>query len=186
LSLLKACLESRPLRSGHKPDQINSIMKNDQISLNILTELQADSSIRNQDLADKIGLSPSPCLQRVRKLEKEKVITGYTAQINLSKIFDHVVVILEVSLKNNDIKSALSFEAYIRKNPMVIECNQVSGQFDYLVKFISRSIEHYMAESDKMLDHCEAIGSIKTHVAMKTIKEFTGFPIKHLMESYRE
>lgn len=158
-------------------------MKNDQISLNILTELQKDSSIRNQDLAEKIGLSPSPCLQRVRKLEKEKVIKGYRATINLSKIFDHVIVILEVSLKNNDIKSAVSFETYIKKNPMVIECNQVSGQFDYLVKFISRSMEHYMAESDKMLDACEAIGSIKTHVSMKTIKEFSGFPIEHLLDS---
>jgi len=52
------------------------------------------------------------------------------------------------------------------------------------VKFIARSMEHYMAESDKMLDACDAIGSIKTHVSMKTIKEFTGFPIRHLMESY--
>ena len=159
-------------------------MKNDKISLNILMELQADSSISNQDLADRIGLSPSPCLQRVRKLEKEKVITGYAARINLSRILDHVIVILEVSLKNNDIKSALSFEAYIRKNPMVIECSQVSGQFDYLVKIISRSMEHYMAESDRMLDACDAIGSIKTHVSMKTIKEFTGFPIRHLMADY--
>ncbi len=161
-------------------------MKNDKISLNILSELQADSSIRNQDLADRIGLSPSPCLQRVRKLEKEKVITGYSAQINLSKIFDHVIVILEVSLKSNDIKSALSFETYIRKNPMVIECHQVSGQYDYLVKFIARSMDHYLTESDRMLDACEAIGSIKTHVSMKTIKEFNGFPISQLVKSYEE
>jgi len=166
------------------PDK--KLMKNDKISLNILTELQADSSIRNQDLADRIGLSPSPCLQRVRKLEKEKVIKGYSAQINLSKIFDHVIVILEVSLKSNDIKSALSFETYIRKNPMVIECQQVSGQYDYLVKFIARSMEHYLTESDRMLDACEAIGSIKTHVSMKTIKEFNGYPISHLMKSYEE
>lgn len=158
-------------------------MKNDRISLNILTELQADSRIKNQELADRIGLSASPCLQRVRNLEKEKIIKGYTARVDLAKIFDYVIVILEVSLKNNDIKSALSFETYIKKNPMVIECHQVSGQFDYLVKFIARSMEHYLAESDKMLDQCDAIGSIKTHVSMKTIKEFTGFPIRHLMKN---
>ena len=112
-------------------------MKYDKISLNILNELQADSSIRNQDLADKIGLSPSPCLQRVWNLEEQKVVKGYTAQIDLSKIFDHVIVILEVSLKSNDIKNAVKFEKYIKTNPMVIECHQVSPVWYFSCSFWS-------------------------------------------------
>ncbi len=105
--------------------------KLDRIDINILTRLQADSNLTNVQLADAVGLSPLPCLQRVKRLEKVGLIQGYRANINLSKLLEHVVVFTEVTLNDHRRNDLIKFEREIRREDNLEECHLVNGGYDF-------------------------------------------------------
>lgn len=106
----------------------------DKIDRNILRILQADGRISFTELGEKVGLSTTPCTERVRRLEREGIIMGYNARLNPQHLKGSLLVFVEISL---DYKSGDTFEEFRRavlKLPHVLECHLVSGDFDYLVK----------------------------------------------------
>src|SRR6185312_1147457 len=108
--------------------------KLDRIDLKILAQLQRTGRITNVELADAVGLSPSPCLTRVKRLEQVGYISGYGAQIDLKKLGDFVTVFTEVTLQDHRSSDFVRFESKIRNVDEIMECYLVSGGYDYLLK----------------------------------------------------
>ena len=118
-------------------------IKLDRIDINILAHLQRNGRITNVELAEAVALSPSPCLIRVKRLEKAGYIVGYNAHIDIAKLGETVTVFTQVTLSDHHMEDFARFESGIRTVDEVIECHLISGGYDYLLKFMTRGIAHY-------------------------------------------
>ncbi len=156
--------------------------KLDRIDINILSTLQKQGNITNVNLAEAVGLSPSPCLQRVKRLEKAGYIENYRAVINLKKLADHVIVFTEVTLADHRRKDFVKFENEIRKHDHVVECHLLSGGYDYLLKFVARSVSQYQEIMEDMLERNLGIDKYFSYVAIKPVVTENIVPIQDLVE----
>jgi len=156
--------------------------KLDKIDLNILSVLQDNGRIKNIDLADKVALSPSPCLQRVKRLEQMGFIKSYKAVIELNKIVETIQVFTQITIAVHTLEDHSYFEKEIVKIPEVIECYLASGGYDYLVKFVCSSIIHYQNTIQKLLDSDLGISKYHSYVIMKQIISKNSYPIQHLTQ----
>ena len=119
-------------------------------------------------LADRVHLSPSPCLMRVKKLQLEGYITGYSAQINIAKLGQTLTVFTEVTLKNHRQIDFARFLAAVEKVDQVIECHLVSGGYDYLVKFVTSGIIEYQTMMERLIDLDIGIDKYFSFVVLKS------------------
>ncbi len=142
--------------------------KLDRIDIRILAALQKNGRITNVNLSDQVGLSPSPCLKRVKKLEEAGYITGYGAKIDLVKLGDYVTVFTEFTIKEHYRESFHSFEKILTAYPEIVECHLISGGYDYLVKFIVRSINHYQDTIDDLLKKEDMVREYFSYIVIKT------------------
>lgn len=154
----------------------------DRIDLKILAALQANGRMTNLELAAKVGLSPSPCLQRHRALERQKAIHGYRADIELSKLVDFVEILSFVTLHKHGRAQQGAFERLIDQTPEAIACYQISGNFDYIVHFVCRSVGDYVELHHRLIEDEPNIASVTTNVIMSETKRFAGYPLKELVE----
>ncbi|TRL40279.1 MULTISPECIES: Lrp/AsnC family transcriptional regulator [Rhizobium] len=143
-------------------------MKLDRIDIKILSELQKNGRITNVELADLVNLSPSPCLMRVKKLQSEGYITGYSAQINVAKLGQTLTVFTEVTLKNHRQIDFARFLAAVEKLDSVIECHLVSGGYDYLLKFVTASVVEYQTIMERLIDMEIGIDKYFSFVVLKS------------------
>lgn len=156
--------------------------KLDRIDINILSTLQKQGNITNVNLAEAVGLSPSPCLQRVKRLEKAGYIENYRAVINLKKLADHVIVFTEVTLADHRRKDFVKFENEIRQHDHVVECHLLSGGYDYLLKFVARSVSQYQEIMEDMLERNLGIDKYFSYVVIKPVVSENIVPIQDLVE----
>ncbi|MBE9605483.1 Lrp/AsnC family transcriptional regulator [Acetobacteraceae bacterium H6797] len=148
---------------------ITPLPKLDRIDLRILSHLQKNGRITNVDLAEAVGLSASPCLMRVKRLEKAGYITGYGAHIAMQKLGDTLTVYTEVTLADHRSRDFSRFEAAIRAVDEVVECHLVSGGYDYLLRFLTRSIQHYQDTIEYLLGQNIGIEKYFSYVVIKTV-----------------
>jgi Lrp/AsnC family leucine-responsive transcriptional regulator len=121
-------------------------MKLDRYDQQILEILQQDGRINNQDLADRIGLSPSPCLRRVRALEESGLIVGYRALLDARKLGLTLLALIHISMDLHTPERFANFEAAVALLPEVLECLLITGQdADYQLKVAVRDMDHYQA-----------------------------------------
>ncbi len=156
--------------------------KIDRIDLKILAALQAEGRMSNLELAAKIGLSPSPCHNRHRQLEKQKVIEGYRADIDLAKLADHVEILSFFTLHKHGRQQQGAFEKLIAATPKAIACYQISGNFDYIVHFVCRSVGDYVELHHALIEQEPNIAAVTTNVVMSETKRFAGYPLRELIE----
>jgi len=142
--------------------------KLDRIDINILAELQKSGRMTNSQLADKVGLSPSPCLARVKRLEKAGYISGYSAIINLAKVGTTQIVFTSITLSDHRRTDFAKFEQRIREFEELIECHLVSGGFDYLLKFVVRGIAEYQQMMEQMLDSNIGVTKYFSYIVIKS------------------
>lgn len=142
--------------------------KLDRIDISILAELQRNGRITNADLADRVGLSASPCLARVKRLERAGYIAGYGARLNLAKLFRVQVVYTSVTLVNHRREDFDKFELGLRSIDELAECHLVSGGFDYLLKFVVRDVAHYQGLIELLLDRDTGIGKYFSYIVIKS------------------
>jgi DNA-binding Lrp family transcriptional regulator len=154
--------------------------KLDRIDLKILAQLQKSGRITNVELADAVGLSPSPCLTRVKRLEQAGFITGYGAQINLHKLGEFLTVFTEVTLQDHKSTDFARFEAKIRTVDEIIECHLVSGGYDYLLKFVTPGVSHYQALIEYLLESNIGIEKYFSYIVIKSPFIKTHYPIQGL------
>ena len=160
---------------------MEGLAKLDRIDISILVELQKDGRMTNVSLADAVGLSASPCLQRVKRLESAGYISSYKAQLNLAKITESVTVFTEVSLSDHKREDFAKFEANIRLVDEVLECHLISGGYDYLVRFMTRSIQHYQEVVEELLDRNIGISKYFSYIVIKSPVMKDGVPLRKLL-----
>jgi DNA-binding Lrp family transcriptional regulator len=115
-----------------------------------------------------VNLSPSPCLMRVKKLQAEGFITGYSAQIDVSKLGQTLTIFTEVTLKHHQQNDFARFLTAIQKVDSVIECHLVSGGYDYLVKFVTAGISEYQTIMERMIELDIGIDKYFSFVVLKS------------------
>jgi Lrp/AsnC family transcriptional regulator, leucine-responsive regulatory protein len=151
----------------------------DDIDLKILEHLQQNARISNVDLAAEVGLSPAPCLRRVRALEKGGVIRRYLALIDQTALNIGVTVFVQVTL-DLQVEGRLEiFENAIMKRPEVLECYLMTGDADYLLRVVVPDVPAYERFLRDTLTRIESAAGIKSSFALKQVKYFTGLPLNH-------
>lgn len=154
-----------------------SQMTLDAIDQRILSRLQGNARLANVDLADAVGLSPSPCLRRVRALEDAGVITGYAALVDQEAVGLPVSVFIMVTLERQIEHALEEFEAAIRALPEVMECYLMTGDSDYLLRVVTRDLRAYEAFLMEHLTKFPGVSSIKSSFALKQVVYRTALPI---------
>jgi DNA-binding Lrp family transcriptional regulator len=159
---------------------MNGAPKLDRLDIRILSYLQRNGRISNVNLADEVGLSPSPCLTRVKRLEKAGYIIDYGAHIQLEKLGTIQRVFTQITLKDHRPDHFAQFEAYIRKVDEVQECHLVSGGFDYQLIFLTRNVVHYQEVMESLLDQNIFIDKYFSYIVIKSpiVKKY--YPIDNL------
>lgn len=155
-------------------------MKLDRIDIRILHEMQKNGRITNVELAELVHLSPSPCLMRVKKLQKAGYITGYSAQIDMAKLGQTLTVFTEVTLKNHQQADFARFLKAIEKVDEVVECHLISGGYDYLLKFITRGISDYQTIMERLTDGEAGIDKYFSFVVIKSPVIKAHLPLKSM------
>jgi DNA-binding Lrp family transcriptional regulator len=150
----------------------------DRIDRQILEILQRDGRITNQALSEKVALSPRACLERVRRLERAGIISGYMALIEPRKIGGLLTIVVEVSLREQSQATHARFEQRMRACDEVIECFLVSGSCDYVLRLACRSLDHYRELTNAWTDD-PALGveRIASKPELQTVKAFRGYPL---------
>jgi Lrp/AsnC family leucine-responsive transcriptional regulator len=149
----------------------------DSIDWNILSLLQADARVSNVELAKAVGLSPSPCLNRVRALEEAGYISRYVTLLDALRVGLKVSVFIQVTLERQ-IESALErFENAIRGRPEVMECYLMTGDADYLIRVVVADIQVLEEFILKFLTKLPGVGNIKSSFALKQVKYQTALPL---------
>ena len=143
-------------------------MKLDRIDINILSELQRNGRLTNIDLADRVHLSASPCLMRLKKLQSAGLIRGFAAEIDLARLADVLTVFTEVTLARHRPQDLSRFVAALDDINNVVECHLVSSGYDYLVKFNTCGIAEYQEIVERLLDMDLGLKRYFSYVVFKT------------------
>jgi DNA-binding Lrp family transcriptional regulator len=149
----------------------------DRIDRAILAALRENGRITYQALSDKVGLSPRPCLERVRRLEQRGVIRGYTALLDPAALGYDIIALAEIAMRDPSAAPRQRLERALLAHPSVVELQVVNGDYDYVARFVSPSLAAYEAVTDAFLaDPSFGIGRIHTTFVLKTLKTFDGYP----------
>lgn len=157
-------------------------IKLDKIDQKILQILQQQGRITNQKLADQVSLSPSSCLQRVRRLETGGVIESYHARVDLASVARHIICIASVSLRNHTQDEFNAFEALVESIPEIVECFTVSGESDFLMRIICPDMNRYVEINDQLVSSNSYQVTINSYVVMKENKPYKGIDLSTLQE----
>lgn len=139
----------------------------------ILKHLQQDGRISNVALAKKVNLSTTPCLERVRRLEKNGYIKGYTAILNPLKVGAGILVFVEIVLQQNSRQAFREFRQEAMKLDKILECHLVSGNFDYLIKARVRDMQEYRSLLGEQILALPGVADSRSYVVMEEVKEST-------------
>ena len=149
----------------------------DEIDKRILRVLQRDGRKPNNELAREVGLSPSPCLRRVRLLEEAGVIDRYVAVLNPAKIGKNLTLFTRIWLKAQDEDTIGHFVTEVRKLPQVLECYLMLGDCDALVRVVAADIDDYRRFQAEHLSRIKGVQNVKTDVPSQTVKQSSELPL---------
>jgi Lrp/AsnC family leucine-responsive transcriptional regulator len=155
-----------------------SIRTLDRLDRHILDFLQKDARIAMKDLAEQVGLSVTPCAERVKRMERDGVITGYYAKLNPVMLGMNLLVFVEITINQKSAKAFEQFRQGVLQIPEVMECHLVSGDFDYLIKARIREMSEYRHLLGEMLLQLPGAAQSKSYVVMEEIKETLSLSVK--------
>lgn len=149
----------------------------DKTDYRILAELQADGRLSSQALAERVGLSASPCWRRVRRLQADGVLRSAVAILDAEKVGLHVMAFAQVSLEDHHPDSVAEFDRVVTARPEILECHAMSGQHDYLLKVICESIGAYDRLLSEHILRIGAVQTVNTSFVLRTRKSTTALPL---------
>lgn len=150
----------------------------DRFDRRILEVLQHDGRISNQDLAVRIGLSPSPCLRRVRALEESGVITGYRALLDARRLGLTLLALVHISMDRHTPERFANFEESIADLPEVLECLLITGQeADYQLKVVVRDMDAYQALLLNRITRIEGVSGVHSSFVLRRVVDKTALPL---------
>lgn len=145
----------------------------------ILQTLQERGRISNQELAEAINLSPSPCLRRVRQLEEDGLIDGYVALLNARKLGLNLMAFIQISMDKHTPDRFSAFEATVDSYPEVLECHLITGQSaDYLLKVIVKDMDAYQQFLLQKLTRIEGVSGVQSSFVLKSPIKSTALPLE--------
>lgn len=144
----------------------------------ILRELQREAKLTNAELASRIGLSPSPCLARVRALEHDGVISRYVALVQPETLGLEISVFIQVTLERQAEQALETFESRMDRCPEVMECYLMTGDSDYLLRVLVRNISELQRFIVRDLSKIPGVANIKSSFALKQVKYNTALPME--------
>ncbi|ABG40735.1 MULTISPECIES: Lrp/AsnC ligand binding domain-containing protein [Paraglaciecola] len=142
----------------------------DRTDLKILDILQRECRISNVELANQIHLSPTPCLERVRRLEKNGYIEKYVAHLNPKKLKANLTAYVQLSLASTSTESVKEFNQQVSEIDEIVECAMVAGQFDYLIKIRIENMDEYCKFLGSKLASIKGVTQTHTYVVMEEVK----------------
>ena len=152
----------------------------DLIDCRIIGALQANGRLTNVELADRVGLSPSPCLRRLKRLEREGFIDAYRAVFDRGRIGLGLNVFIGVKIGDHASEHAEVFEQAIIAMPEIIACHLVAGEVDYLLEVVVPDLEHYQRYLVGKLLNLPIIREVRSSIAIQTLKAGAPLPLDHL------
>ena len=153
-------------------------MKLDRTDRHILAELQRDGRLSNRDLAEKVHLSESACLRRVRALEEAGVIDRYTAVVNQAKVGLPGSVFVSITLHRQEQGDLAAFEAAVQRVPEVMECYLMTGQHDYLLRVVVSDPADFERLHSQHLTRLPAVARVQSSFALRTVRKTEELPIR--------
>ena len=157
--------------------------KLDRYDLNILAELQRNAALSNQELAERIGLSPSPCSRRVKQLEDDGYITGQVALLDRKKLGLSLTAYVLIGMDRHTPERFEHFQEQIRKFPEVLECCLVTGMdADYQLKVVVPDMDHYQKLLLGTLTRIDGVSSVRSSFVLQQILSSTQLPLQHLRD----
>ncbi len=153
----------------------------DSRDLAILQILSQEGRITKAALAERVGLSPTPCWERLHRLERAGLIQGYGAFINLKAIAPHVTVFVAAELKSHTADSFQRFERHVMALPQVTACWALGGGYDYLLQIVERDIDAYQQFVDRLLGADVGLSRYFTYIVTKPVKSASAAPLAHLL-----
>lgn len=150
----------------------------DRIDRQILQELQRDGRLSNAELAERVGLTPSPCLRRVNRLEQDGVIRGYRARLDPAAVGRGFQAFVSVVMAKEDRPTVAEFERRIAELPEVVEAMRLFGDPDYLLRVAVADIAAYERLHTDTLSLLPGVARLTSHLTMKQVKEDAGLPVE--------
>ncbi len=153
-------------------------MQLDRFDREILALLQQDGRISNQDLADRIGLSPSPCLRRVRTLEESGLITGYRAMLDAKKLGLSLMALIGISMDQHTPERFANLESSIAEIPEILECLLITGQqSDYQLKVVVRDMDAYQDLLLNKITRIQGVTGVHTSFVLRKVVDRSSLPV---------
>jgi DNA-binding Lrp family transcriptional regulator len=149
----------------------------DKIDRRILQTLQQDGKLANNELAQRVGLSASPCLRRVKQLEDAGIIEKYVALVNPQKVNLGLTVFARIWLKGQDAKTVNHFIDSVREIPEIVECQLMAGDCDFFLRIVVSDLDAYRKFQIQHLNKITGIQNVKTEIPLQSIKQTTELPL---------
>lgn len=159
------------------------MLKLDDRDLKILGILQREGRISKAALAERVNLTPAPCWERLKRLEKAGIITGYRAEVALAKLAPHIAVFMAAELAGHRAEDFQRFERSVQDIDEIIGCWAVGGGFDYILQIIARDIDTYQRLVDRLLDMNVGLARYFTYIVTKPVKQPGAFPLGVLVNA---
>lgn len=150
----------------------------DRIDRRILHELQQNGRLTNSALAERVALSESTCLRRVRRLEETGMLCGYVALVDQSKVGYPDNVFVTITLESQQQTDLAAFEQEVKKLPEVMECHMMSGEADYLLRVIVRDARDYERIHSRFLTRLPGVDRVHSSFALRTVLKRTELPVR--------
>lgn len=151
----------------------------DAIDRNIIQILQAEGRIANKELAERIGLTTTPTLERVRRLEREGVIQGYSAKINKEEVGRGLTAFVAVTLKVHQLNLLEEFTSAVQEIPEILGCYHTTGEGDFLLQVVAKDTKDFEQLMRNKLTTLPDVERLHTSIVLNTIKEQSPIPVYH-------
>lgn len=149
----------------------------DRIDLLLLAELQRSGRQTNTELAERVHLSPSACLRRVQRLEREGVVAGYRAEVDPERLGLGLQAFVRVQLTRHDAEAVAAFAGLVNEWDEVVACHALAGDMDYLLQVVVRDLEHFSRFLlDRLLNQA-GVADVNSSFVLRTVKAFRGLPL---------
>lgn len=152
----------------------------DRTDLKILSLLQQDGRLSNVELAERVALSPTPCLRRVKRLEEAGVIAFYRAELDRRQLGLGVTAFVCINIADHGPKATELFLSSVESIDEIVTCHVLSGQFDFLLEVVTPTLDHYASVMLDRLGGLPGVSALQTSFALRTIKAARRLPLAHL------
>jgi len=149
----------------------------DSFSKKILEALQEDSRQTVQQISKRVGLSATPCWKRIKEMEANGLITGYTVQVDRKKAGLNIMVMAEIVLSQHSEKSVAEFEAAVQATRQIVRCYSTTGQSDYVLIIMAPDIEQYELFLMRTVFKLPAVAHVRSGIVMREVKHDAGLPL---------